>query len=218
MAQVLNFKDPSRLTLSHRACSSALWYRYCLPDGSKINSHCTGWHSLSYGPSTHTTCVASVLKGKELSASSLQQCSFRVRWSWAELCQTRDVTSHMLSLSGGHVKALRVVQNATRPCLYEKSKNIQNNFKLATLSAGMWCLLQLPVVHSHLFGLVDVEVEGRGCCHYTLLLGFRQVPQSTSLTVSDEEVGFSSHHCSPYCQEVKGPHVERGVKSQILYL
>jgi len=37
---------------------------------------------------------------------------------------------------------------------------IPKSKKLLTLSAGMWCFLQFPVVHSHLFGLVDVEVGG----------------------------------------------------------
>ncbi|MEQ2221836.1 hypothetical protein ILYODFUR_019717, partial [Ilyodon furcidens] len=32
--------------------------------------------------------------------------------------------------------------------------------KLLRLSAGIWCLLQLPVVHTDLFGLADVTVGG----------------------------------------------------------
>lgn len=32
--------------------------------------------------------------------------------------------------------------------------------RLLRLSAGIWCLLQLPVVHTHAFGLADVTAGG----------------------------------------------------------
>lgn len=61
--------------------------------------------------------------------------------------------------------------------------------RLLTLPAGMWCLLQLPVVHYHLFGLVDVELGGFVVItptHWPLENSLK----STSLTVSGEEVGL----------------------------
>lgn len=63
----------------------------------------------------------------------------------------------------------------------------------------MWCLLQLPVVHYHLFGLVDVELGGFVVItptHWPLENSLK----STSLTVSGEEVGlgFFSQHSSPF--------------------
>lgn len=62
----------------------------------------------------------------------------------------------------------------------------------------MWCLLQLPVVHYHLFGLVDVELGGFVVITPTHWL-LENSLKSTSLTVSGEEVGLVfSQHSSPF--------------------
>lgn len=87
--------------------------------------------------------------------------------------------------------------------------------RLLTLPAGMWCLLQLPVVHYHLFGLVDVELGGFVVItptHWPLENSLK----STSLTVSGEEVGlgFFSALKPFFLQEVKDPGARRGAKPE----